>query len=98
MRYQYYNCCVHWPPSDVYAEGGLCNMIDGGRHVTRRTFQRNVGTATLREFESMMGYPFGRLTMARDYAVSYSSGKLHGQRAYWVKHSAIEYVFVQQEA
>jgi hypothetical protein len=54
--------------------------------------------ATLREFEAMMGYPIGRLTMARDYAVSYSRGKLHGQRVYWVNHSGIEYVFVQQEA
>lgn len=93
--YEYFNCCVSWNPDDVNEDGGLCDMVASGRHVTRRTFIRNVGLAVLREFEAMLGYPFGRLTTAKDWAVSYERGKLHGKRVYWVNHSAIEYVFVE---
>ena len=90
---EFFNSCVGWNPDDVDAEGGLCDMIDSGRRITRDTFRRNVGAEALREFEANMGYPMGRLTMAGDYAVSYSKGKLHGEVVYWVNHSAIEYVF-----
>jgi len=95
VSYHYHNCCVGWPADDVHTEGGLCDMVDSGRSITRRTFIRNVGLQSVREFEGMMGYPFGRLTMARDGAVSYEKGKLHGRAVYWVNHSAIEYVFVE---
>ena len=95
--YRYFNSCVNWNRDDVYSKGGLCDMIDSGRSITRATFRRNIGTETLSEFEHMMGYPYGKLTMAKDYAVSYSKGKLHGKRVYWVNHSLIEYVFVNEE-
>jgi hypothetical protein len=88
---------VGWDREDVNVPGGLRDMIDSGRSVTRATFRRNVGADVLKNFESMMGYPFGKLTMAKDYAVSYSRGKLHGRRVYWVNHSAIEYVFVPED-
>jgi hypothetical protein len=93
MKYEYYCNCVNWPRDDVHVRGGLCDMIDSGRYITRETFRRNVGGAALQAFESEMGYPMGRLTMAKDWAVSYSRGVLHGRRVYWVNHSGIEYVF-----
>jgi hypothetical protein len=94
MTYTFYNNCVSWPPHDVWRSGGLCDMIDSGITITRRTFLRNVGQSALAEFEAGLGYPFGKLTMAGDCAVSYLRGKLHGHRVYWVDHSSIEYVFV----
>jgi hypothetical protein len=96
MDYHYLNCCVNWASNDVSSPGGLSDMINGGRNITRKTFIKNVGLAVLRAFETMMGYPFGRLTMASDWAVSYEKGKLHGFTVYWVNHSAIEYVFVPE--
>ncbi len=95
MNYRYYDCCVNWPAADV--DGGLCAMVDSGRTVRRATFIRNVGASLLSEFERLMRYPMGKLTMARDYAVQYYRGKLHGRRVYWVNHSAIEYVFVPDD-
>ena len=94
--YTYYNNCVSWPSSDVYASGGLSDMVASGITITRRTFQKNVGASVLAEFELSMGYPCGQLTMKNDYAVSYHRGKLHGHRVYWVNHSSIEYVFVPE--
>lgn len=95
MSFRYFNNCVNWNRDDVHKEGGLCDMVDSGRDITRRTFIKNVGLPEVREFEKSMGYPFGGLTMAADYAVAYYRGKLHGERVYWVKHSAIEYVFTR---
>jgi len=94
MRYSFYNCCVSWNPSDVDAKGGLCDMINSGRRIARATLRRNVGGSVLKQLETDLGYPMGRLTIAADWAVSYSKGKLHGVTVYWVNHSAIEYVFV----
>ena len=94
--YTYYNNCVSWPSSDVYAPGGLSDMIQSGIEITRRTFQKNVGASALAAFELSMGYPCGQLTRENDYAVSHHRGKLHGHRVYWVRHSAIEYVFVPE--
>ena len=68
-------------------------MIATGRDITRRTFCRNVDKASREDVERNLGYPAGKLTITRDYAVSYESGKLHGKRVYWINHSAIEYVF-----
>ena len=93
MEYSFFNSCVNWDRSDVDAPGGLRDMIDSGRHVTRATLRRNIGSSVLKAFEVEMGYPCGRLTMAKDYAVSYSRGKMHGKRVYWINHYAIEYVF-----
>jgi len=97
MNYSYFCNCVGWDRNDVHADGGLCDMIDNGRTVSRATFKRNVGAGVLKDFETAMGYPLGALTMARDFAVSYSRGKIHGRRVYWVNHSAIEYVFVPED-
>jgi hypothetical protein len=97
IMYTYYNNCVNWPASDVYASGGLSDMVQYGTTITRRTFQHNVGASILAEFELNMGYPCGQLTMKDDYAVSYHRGKLHSQRVYWVNHSSIEYVFVSED-
>lgn len=92
----YIGKCVEWPTDDVYSDGGLCDMIDQALEISRRTFLKHVGKDNVRELEEQLGYesrPQEGLTMAGDYHVGYFASKLHGRKAYFVTHSAIEYVF-----
>ena len=96
---RFFTNCVNWPPADVRAPGGLRDMIDNEREITRTTFLRHVDRADLRDLETMLGYSTvrdGGLTMRRDWAVGYRRSKLHGQRCYYFVQSAIEYVFTQE--
>lgn len=89
----FYSSCVHWPRNDVEA---LREMIDAARMITRRTFLRHVDRNELQELEMALSYeqhPKRGLTMAADWAVSYHRSTLHGKRVYYFRHSAIEYVF-----
>lgn len=92
----YVNNCVSWPARDVWAEGGLADMVNGALRVSRRTFLRHVNRESLSGIEASLGYekhPMQGMTMAGDYAVSYYRSKLHGKTVYFLTHSAIEYVF-----
>lgn len=92
----FYSSCVSWPRHDVSANGGLSDMIQEARPITRRTFLKNVDRSELKTIETQMGYeahPRRGLTMAADWAVSYHRSKLHGRTVYYFRHSAIEYVF-----
>jgi len=95
--YDFYCSCVNWPAEDVHAEGGLIDMIDNAKDITRDTFVRHISNFSLHELERSLGYapsdPHSTLTMANDYHVSYHKSKLHGKTVYFFKHSAIEYVF-----
>jgi len=94
---KFFNNCVNWDRADVHASGGLCDMIDACRSITRKTFLRHVDTNSRAEVERALGYaphdPGAVLTMKRDFHVSYHRSKLHGRTVYLFKHSAIEYVF-----
>jgi len=94
--YRYYNNCVNWPSRDVDRKGGLRDMIDQAKDITRETFLRHVSLAELREIELGLGYtahPSQGLTMAGDWSVSYHRSKLHGKTVYYFCYSCIEYVF-----
>lgn len=97
MKPTYYQCCVGWPEDDVDSEGGLCDMIEANQQITRRTFCKNVDRQSREDWERRFGYAphchGASLTMARDWAVSYHKSKLHGETVYYIRHSAIEYVF-----
>lgn len=96
-RYRFYTNCVNWPRNDVHEPGGLSSMIEDAQDIERATFCRHVDRAEREELERDLGYEIngrrGLLTMTRDYHVSYHRSQLHGQRVYFFKHSAIEYVF-----
>ena len=82
---KYMNSCVNWPQHDVSAEGGLSDMVDQSKDVSRSTF-----------LKACLGYSRSArqgMSMADDYHVSYHRSKLHGDTVYYLKHSAIEYVF-----
>lgn len=71
-------------------------MVDQSRDVSRSTFLKHVDQADLHELEACLGYSRSSrqgMTMADDYHVSYRRSKLHGDTVYYLKHSAIEYVF-----
>lgn len=90
------NNCVGWPRRDVFAEGGLSDMIDRSLEVTRKTFMKHVDKSSLRMIEVDLGYttnPREGMTMAGDCYVAYYRSKLHGKTVYFLNHSAIEYVF-----
>jgi len=94
----FYCSCVNWPREDVSAAGGLCDMINHARMISRRTFLANVEPDSYRELETDLGYARNSrsgLSMARDWAVSYHKSKLHGETVYYIRHSAIEYVFAK---
>ena len=96
MRLCYFSNCVGWPSEDVDAEGGLCEMIETRRKITRATFCLNVDKTSREDIERGLGYAVhaGKLlTAARDWAIQYFKGTLHGQTVYWMNQSAIEYVF-----
>lgn len=86
-----------WPVHDV--TDGLIPMIDTGREITRATFRRLVDPDALADLEAALGYAPARarhpgaLRMTDDFHVRYFTGRLHGRRAAWVVHSAIEHVF-----
>lgn len=98
MSFSYYNCCVDWDPDEVHSPGGLVDMIDQARQITRRTFLKHVGTRDLRSLEESLGYeshPAKGLTMAGDFHVGYFKSKLFGRPVYFFRWSAIEYVFME---
>jgi len=95
--YKFYSNCVSWPSGDVFNEGGLSDMIDNAIDITRKTFMKYVYMSELKDIEMSLGYDNHYkqgLTMAGDYHVGYHRSKLHGKRVYYFRHSAIEYVFV----
>ena len=95
MKLSFFNNCVNWNPEDVSVEGGLSEMIENARDITRRTFLKHVNAEQMRQIEKDFGYERGSLTMAKDWHVSYSRSQLHGRRCYFFTHSAIEYVFAE---
>lgn len=96
-KLNYHNNCVNWDRDDVHSEGGLCDMIDQNKTITRQTFLKHVSRHDRQHLESVLGYAphdkQSRLTMKRDHHVSYHRSKLHGATCYYFKLSAIEYVF-----
>jgi len=96
MKYHYYCSCVNWPKDDISALGGLKDMIDAAHTISRKTFYQRIDYDELADFERRLGYArhWKRgLTMSHDYHVTYHKSRLHGKPVYFIKHSAIEYVF-----
>ena len=72
------------------------DMVDRCIDVSRRTFLKHVDREDLAALESALGYadhPSRGLTMAADWHVSYHRSKYRGRLCYYLRHSAIEYIF-----
>jgi hypothetical protein len=95
-KMRFFCSCVNWPQDDVHCDGGLSDLIETRKALTRRTFLRHVNREDLRDQESRLGYsqhPSQGLTMAGDWHVEYFRSQHHGERVYGFRHSAIEFVF-----
>lgn len=70
-------------------------IIENEREITHDTFRKNVGKNNYDELVSDLGYNGGGgLTLKSDWAVSYHKSKTpDGKTVYYLRHSAIEYVF-----
>jgi len=95
-KFVFYRTCVDWSQREAEAKGGLIDMIDNAREITRATFVKHVDRDSLKDIEEGLGYVRGSMPrhMADDYAVSYHKSKLFGRTVYYFRHSAIEYIFV----
>jgi hypothetical protein len=96
--FNYLNNCVGWPSSDVHTGGGLCDLIEERKEISRATFLKHVNREELAELEQGLSYarhPSQGMTMAGDYHVEYFRSRHHGNRVYGFRHSAIEYVFTE---
>lgn len=87
---RYFSNCVNWNPTDV---DGLIDMVNSSREITRETFLRNVFKKDRKELEISLGYD-NQFHIKNDYHVRYYKSKLHNKVAYYLRHSAIEYVFI----
>lgn len=88
-RLPYLSSCVNWNPDDIEA---LTQLVDNARQISRESFTYRVSTEDRLDLESRLGYTRS-FPIAHDWAVTYWSGRLHGRPAYFLTHSAIEYVF-----
>ena len=92
-KFHYLRCCVDFPQHEVEH---LIQMIDDATDITYKTFFRHV---SWREVSGMFEYelrPENGLTPKNDFHVSYHRSKINGTPCYFVKHSAIEYIFVPE--
>jgi len=88
--YEYKTCCVNASGRDIE------NMVDSAIEITYNTFRKHVPSIII--FARENGYATGRhkkgLRLKDDYAVSFHRGKYRGKRCYYIRHSAIEYIYV----
>ncbi len=94
--YSFYTNCVCWPPNDVTCPGGLSDLIEERREISRRTFLKHIDREELAEMAEGLSYakhPAQGLTMAADLHIEYFRSRHHGRRVYGFRHSAIEFVF-----
>ena len=96
-KYSYYKSCVDFGPLDVW---WLNEMIDDERtiDITLRTFKAHC--AGVDEWATHQGYELDKrrgLTMANDYAISFHRSYFRGVRCYYIKWSAIEFIWRKTE-
>jgi len=85
-RYHYHTCCIE-------SKGEWINdMTQQARDVTLRTFRRNC--AGVREWAEAHGYSrqLG-ISLCNDWHVSYHKSRYRGQPCYYVRWSAIEFIW-----
>lgn len=88
--YRYETCCVNSTAQHIHA------MVDRAREVTLNTLLRHVPTAIIAAvFPSYAWGPGkpGELRLKDDWHVSYYRSIYRNRPCYYIRHSAIEYIF-----
>lgn len=85
---------------------GICDMVDLVRQITWRTFLSHVEIGEVRwlfpdysyrgEYLGPDGMPTAPMHLKDDYTVSFWKSKYRGQLCYYICHSGIEYIFVEE--
>lgn len=91
---KYLKCCVDFKRSEV---PNLDKMIDEASNITYKTFIKHVGrkkTSLLFPFYNWGRKKEGTIKLKDDWAVSFHKSKLKGVLVYYIRHSAIEYIFI----
>jgi len=86
-NFTYETCCVNSDGPSITA------MVDAAREIKLGTFRRHCESSRL---ESELGYCRGGLSLARDWHVTFYKSRFRGRPCYYLRHSAIEYVFTEQ--
>lgn len=91
-KYVYYTNCINSTYEAITA------MTERARDITYTTLLQHVGIDTLLDtFPGYARYPQQGLTLKNDWHVSYHKSRYEGKRCYYVRHSAIEYIFIKEE-
>ncbi len=90
-EYSFFTSCVGYPQNKV---NDLYNMIDAAIDIKPKTFFQYVDR---KEVEQMLGYDKIKdvLKIDEDYSVSFHRSKFKGKRCYYVRWSAIEFIFTK---
>lgn len=92
--YCYSHCCVDVGPRAVAT---LQRMINDARGVTYETVRRHcVGLLSWAEQHGYERHAARGLTLKDDGHVGYYKSRWNGQRCYYVRWSAIEFIWLQQ--
>ena len=90
-EYQYITSCVESTAEDITP------MVDDAIDITWDTFRKHVPQSFLHYLFPFYAWKGKGLHIKDDYAVSFHRSKFKGERCYYVRHSAIEYVFVRRK-
>jgi hypothetical protein len=73
----------------------ITDMVDQAVDIKAETFRKNIGSEAYQWLESELGYSdLPNISLAKDYHVSFHRSKYQGEKCYYCRWSAIEYVFV----
>ena len=91
--HEFYSDCLHWAQGRVEH---LEAIVNSGRDCSYETIKKRIGAQAMTDLESDLGY--GPNTVPRhlndDYAVTFHWTRYKGMTIYYVRHSAIEYVYL----
>lgn len=91
----------HFFISCVGCEGqilkSLNTMIRKSRKISYHTFLDKVPLKEIRDLFPQYKYNGGGLHIKDDWSVSWHKSKWNGKTCYYIRHSAIEYVFINPD-
>lgn len=90
MLYRFETNCI----SSDYAS--IRSLIAAQQDISRQAFARRIGTAQWRDLQQTLGYD-RHFPISRDWHVGYYESVYRGVPAVFLRHSGIEWIFVQGE-
>lgn len=93
--YEYVGCCTQMEGGNVQR---LNEMIANEQKITLRTFRQYAHPKAFAEILEALGYVRGgKPSISGDHMVGFYKSQWQGRPCVFMRHSAIEHVFVKQE-